>query len=52
MCDEVQKYLIFRKDLLNNKIQYLLQDAEEAEKMFEHCKLIAGNVNFPLPSNK
>ena len=52
MCDEVQKYLIFRKDLLNNKIQYLLQDAEEAEKMFEHCKLIAGNVNCPLPYNK
>ena len=32
ICDEVQKYLIFRKDLLNNKIQYFFKMPKKQRK--------------------
>ena len=52
MCEEVREYLLFRKEVLNGEVQYLLQNAEEAEEMYQKIRSTVENTNCPLPMNK
>jgi hypothetical protein len=54
MIQDVQKYLVFRADILNNQVSNLLIDIDEAEEIFDHYMNLyyKNRLTCKLPRNK